>query len=437
MRTTAEPGTTAARPTAARPTAAPPVPTATDLPSEPWERIERWAYGVAPYLGLAVSVLLTLLFVPDQAALLVVVSGLILAWMASATWRPHWASRGPAAGAGYVTGLVAVQLVLCLIDPWFGFLTIAGYLHSVRYLTRHWRWLGITVTAACASLSQAGGVYGVRANGLVFPAVMMLFNLPIAGGFSYIAWLSEESVQRRKQALTALLSANRRLERLSEENAGLHAQLLVQAREAGVLDERARMAREIHDTLAQGLTGIIAQLQAARTFEGEEHQRHLGTALDLARESLAEARRSVRAMAPQSLEASSLPSALAETAAAWSQRHGVEAEVRVTGTPLPMHAEIESALLRTAQEALTNVAKHASAGRVVVTLSYLGDQVALDVRDDGVGFDPSLVAGSPEASGFGLLSMRQRVQRLAGMLEIDSELGGGTAVSARVPAIGA
>jgi signal transduction histidine kinase len=101
-----------------------------------------------------------------------------------------------------------------------------------------------------------------------------------------------------------------------------------------------------------------------------------------------------------------------------------------------MHGEIETALLRTAQEALTNVAKHAAAGRVVVTLSYLGDQVALDVRDDGVGFDPAEVAGSPEASGFGLLSMRQRVQRLAGTFEIDSEVGGGTAVSARVPAIG-
>jgi signal transduction histidine kinase len=228
----------------------------------------------------------------------------------------------------------------------------------------------------------------------------------------------------------------------------------VQAREAGVLDERQRLAREIHDTLAQGLTGIIAQLQAVRALdagpegvdprnldpkdvdpEAAERDRHLVTALQLARGSLTEARRSVQVITPGSLAEAALPDALREVTQAWSARHDVPAEVKVTGTATAMHADLEATLLRTAQEALTNVAKHAEADRVVLTLSYLGDQVALDVRDDGVGFDPAFPPAAGSGQGLGLLSMRQRVQRLAGMFEIDSEPGGGTAVSARVPAI--
>ena len=106
-----------------------------------------------------------------------------------------------------------------------------------------------------------------------------------------------------------------------------------------------------------------------------------------------------------------------------------------TGDPVALHPEIESALLRTAQEALANIEKHASATRVGVTLSFMGDVVALDVRDDGVGFEVS--EGRARAGGgFGLTAMRQRVSRVAGTLAIESEPGGGTAVSARVPAIG-
>jgi signal transduction histidine kinase len=101
-----------------------------------------------------------------------------------------------------------------------------------------------------------------------------------------------------------------------------------------------------------------------------------------------------------------------------------------------MHTDVEVTLLRTAQEALTNVAKHAQASRVGLTLSYMEDVVTLDVRDDGVGFEPNAkrTNGSPDG-GFGLTGMRQRVQRLAGHLEIESEPGGGTAISATVPAI--
>jgi signal transduction histidine kinase len=240
-----------------------------------------------------------------------------------------------------------------------------------------------------------------------------------------------------------------RLEAALEENAGLHAQLLAQAREAGVLDERHRMAREIHDTLAQGLTGIITQLAAAEQARErpEDRQRHLDNAARLARESLSEARRSVQAWRPEPLDRAALPDVLAEIARQWSALTGVPVEVITTGDPLPLHPEIEAALLRTAQEALANVAKHAKASRAGLTLSYMGDVVTLDVRDDGIGFavpngshGPHGAAGAGPGnpgSGFGLTAMRQRVSRVAGTLAVESEPGGGTAISARVPAIGA
>ncbi len=171
------------------------------------------------------------------------------------------------------------------------------------------------------------------------------------------------------------------------ENTGLQAQLLIQAREAGAGDERQRMAREIHDTIAQGLTGIVTQLEAAQqTGNDAERERRIDNAKRLARDSLAEARRSVQALRPQALEDSRLPEALADEVARWSATSGVAGEMETTGQARLLHPEVEVTLLRVAQEALANVAKHAGASRAGVTLSYMEDVVSLDVRDDGAGF---------------------------------------------------
>ena len=187
--------------------------------------------------------------------------------------------------------------------------------------------------------------------------------------------------------IAELAEANQRLEEMMAENTGLQAQLLIQAREAGAGDERQRMAREIHDTLAQGLTGIITQLEAAQqTGKDAERERRIGNAKRLARDSLAEARRSVQALRPQALENSRLPEALADEVARWSATSGVPGEVETTGDARALHPEVEVTLLRVAQEALANVAKHAGASRAGVTLSYMEDVVSLDVRDDGAGF---------------------------------------------------
>jgi signal transduction histidine kinase len=242
-----------------------------------------------------------------------------------------------------------------------------------------------------------------------------------------------EQQEARSQARAATITE---LQRAHEENAALQAQLLVQAREAGIADERRRLAAEIHDTIAQGLTGIIAQLQVvANTSDPEVIRDHVGRASDLARHSLGEARRSVQNLAPVGLSHDGLPEALRKNVEQWSERTGVQAEVTVTGTAQHLHGEVSATILRITQEALANVSKHAAATRVGVTLSFMDDEVTVDIRDDGKGFDPLDQPARTGAGGFGLDGMRARAERIAGSLSIESEPDFGTAVSARVPLV--
>jgi signal transduction histidine kinase len=293
-------------------------------------------------------------------------------------------------------------------------------------------------------MSQSGGFHRPTVATVVIWILLACVDLVLVGAFTLLGVKTEEQNQARKGMIAELAGANQRLEEVIAENTGLQAQLLTQAREAGAGDERQRMAREIHDTLAQGLTGIITQLEAAKqTGHDAERERRIDNATRLARDSLAEARRSVQALRPQALEDSKLPEALASEVARWSATSGVSGEVETTGDARPLHPEVEVTLLRVAQEALANVAKHARASRAGVTLSYMEDVVTLDVRDDGTGFTaPQPAAPRPATNGqpatdggFGLIAMRQRVTRLAGQLEIESEPGAGTAVSASLPAI--
>jgi signal transduction histidine kinase len=148
----------------------------------------------------------------------------------------------------------------------------------------------------------------------------------------------------------------------------------------------------------------------------------------------------VQALRPEPLEQASLPDAIAEMTRRWSEASAVPLSFETTGEPRPLLAELELTLFRVAQEALANVAKHARASKVGLTLSYTDDAVLLDVRDDGVGFTTGPAGrGGParDGQGFGLDAMRQRLGRVAGSLEIESAPGEGTAVNARVPALAA
>ena len=392
------------------------------------------ALTAAPYVLLAVLAGVTVAVKHGQPASLavdLVLCAVAALWMLGMfTLRPAWRVR-PLPMAVFFAGFLALLAVLVVRDSWFGFLCVAGYFYAFGVLPWPWRLGGVGAVAFLAGTAQASGLDRSTVGGvLVWLAIALLNILPMCG-YAWVDQRNDEIALQRQQALAEVRSANRQLAASLAENAGLHEQLLVQAREAGVLDERARMAREIHDTIAQGLAGIVTQLQALEQAEGDpaEWRRHSVAAIRLARESLAEARRSVDALRPAVLETGRLSDALSDVATRWSGLHGLPVEVITTGTVRPLSAEAEFALLRTAQEALANVAKHAEATRIGVTLSYLGDTVALDVRDDGRGFDPA-----QPSTGFGLVAMRERIEGLSGTLSVESEPGGGTAVSASVPA---
>jgi signal transduction histidine kinase/DNA-binding NarL/FixJ family response regulator len=207
--------------------------------------------------------------------------------------------------------------------------------------------------------------------------------------------------------------------------------------EAGREQERARLARELHDSLAQALTGIVMQLDEARErYEDdiESAVSAVGSARDLARESLEDARRSVWDLQPAALESGDLAQAL-EREARRPTSDGLDISFSVNGAPRRIDRRSEEALLRIAQESLGNVRRHAQAGRAEVSLRYGEADVELHVVDDGVGFDPTAAKPSGDAEGgFGLTSIQQRASLVGGRVEVRSTPGFGTEIRTVIPA---
>lgn len=205
------------------------------------------------------------------------------------------------------------------------------------------------------------------------------------------------------------------------------ARLSAQSREAAVTAERNRMARDMHDTLAQGFTGVIMQLEAAKGAvakrDAEGVAVHIERASDLARTSLGEARRSVRALRSRSLLSGTFCSALDDLLKRMSSGMELQAEFVVDGENRALPPDWEEDLLRIAQESLTNTIKYAQARRFSAKLSFTADTVQLQLVDDGRGFDPKV-----EYDGFGLLGMKERVERMAGQFVIRSKPGQGTEI---------
>jgi len=205
-----------------------------------------------------------------------------------------------------------------------------------------------------------------------------------------------------------------------------------QSRQTAVIAERNRMARDIHDTLAQGFTGVIVQLEAAgdATSKGlaKETEEHLRRAGDLARESLKEARRSVRALRPQALDEKNLCQALEDLLRKMTAGTTLLAEFNVQGQPRSLPPEWEENILRICQEVLTNALRHAHASQFKAQLLFVPSAVRLDLCDNGCGFDP---AGKHD--GFGLTGMRERVEGMGGKITIHSATGKGTAILIVLP----
>ncbi|MGO1049624.1 sensor histidine kinase [Crossiella sp. CA198] len=405
----------------------------------------RWVHLVWVYGALALSSFLVWVTggwpSGTELTVLLVLLGLAVLWL---PWLPDLVAENRRDGRfwipaerltgrrrrlaiGYYAVMVAIGGGLLAVHPQFAAFASVGYPFAFLLFPAREAMVGVGVTAVVNLAAQTDWL---TEHVQPYSALLGLL-LPLAFG----GWVIGRESERRRAMVTELTAANAALRETMAENAGLHAQLLTQAREAGVREERQRMAREIHDTLAQGLTGIITQLNAADRVPGEVARReHLDRVRTLAADSLAEARRSVRALRPEALTDSPLPEALAELTAKWAEANGITPELAVTGDPDRLATGVEVVLFRVAQEALTNVAKHAKATRVGVTLSYEDDVVLLDVVDDGVGIQPP-TGRAPGVEGYGLGVMRQRVRGVGGTLEIESGPGQGTAVAAAVPAI--
>ncbi|MEV5571049.1 sensor histidine kinase [Spirillospora sp. NPDC052269] len=244
-------------------------------------------------------------------------------------------------------------------------------------------------------------------------------------------WVLTVSVMLGLLACDALLGwLIDRVSRQSAERAELidelrrtRAELAEISRERGALGERERLAREIHDTLAQGLTGIGMLLQAAMADLGPD--RRLELAARTAREHLAETRAVVAALAPPSLTTGSLVEALRRLV----DDSALPALFEVDGPPRPLNMDVETAMLRVAQEGLANIRRHASCARdVLVRIEFAPDTALLTVTDDGPGFDPACTSG-----GYGLGGMRTRIEQTGGTLSLTSAPGSGTTVEAVIP----
>ena len=242
----------------------------------------------------------------------------------------------------------------------------------------------------------------------------------------------------------ALLREAAERQNLIEDLLATRTELAATARDAGTHAERERLAREIHDTVAQGLSSIQMLLHAAESRVSDPAAlEHLRLARDTAAANLQETRRFIRELTPPALDTQTLPGALTRLAASAERASSAEntatgsaratrVSLHVTGDPITLPMALETTLLRIAQGSLANVAQHAGASRAEVTLSYMTDEVALDIVDDGRGFTlTAATAQSPDS--FGLVAIRQRVEQLGGTFVLESAPGHGTAVAVRFP----
>ena len=276
-------------------------------------------------------------------------------------------------------------------------------------------WPTAELPAPFADLKKHFIAWGVRA--LLISPMMMAGQLAgiIGIRFTGTRVFGREEIELTKalahQAMLAM-----QLMRLSQ-----------QSREAAVVAERNRMARDIHDTLAQGFTGVIMQLEAAKgaTTQGDlaEAANRIERASDLARTSLGEARRSVRALRPRSLRAGKLSLALDGLLKRMAEGTNLNAEFQAEGDERSIPSDYEESLLRITQEALTNAVKHANARNFKATLSIGADKIQLRLVDDGHGFDSQV-----EHDGFGLIGMRERVDRMGGEFIIRTKQNVGTEI---------
>ncbi|MFI5626725.1 sensor histidine kinase [Nocardioides sp. NPDC051685] len=378
----------------------------------------------------AIAVILTAIGVSraagDGVALPVaIVSGLaILLWHTAGTLLPSRA-RSRLLPVWWLVGLAAIWVAAVAVSAEFVWLAFLLWLLAGHLLPLRW---GLAFSALILVVVVVAPIlhHGSTSYADVFgPLIGGVFAFGISRG--YLQLLRDGA--ERERLVTSLRTAQREMAELQDE-------LALAQWHSGAIAERTRISRDIHDTVAQALSSIrlLTHAGAGRTTDAES-SRTFAQVEALAGDSLADVRRIVAALAPAELEDAALASALRRMLDRARDETGLVVELHVDDTLPLLRTEVEVALLRTAQSALSNVRLHAGATRVVVTLTDDQDAVRMDISDDGAGFDVAAWERDAGAgsSSYGLRFMRARLRELGGGLDVESTPGEGTAISAHLP----
>lgn len=384
-----------------------------------------WLWKAIFYAAVIVSTWLMLLDDDRKAPIwaVLLLTGILLLW--------HWGGLKLAYGKSDVLdnhaifpfivmiGVIVLWFALVNMSPAYYFTLFGLFGLFFRHLPLRYGVIAVLILTGSIiyeQLADAGATFS-----LTNPTIWV-FLFTALGAILLGVWI------------TAIIGQSTRRRQLIEQLEATQAELAAAERRAGILEERQRLARDIHDTLAQGFTSIVMHLEAADQALPDDLdtlQKHLDRARETARTSLEQARRVVNALRPHSLDQRSLPEAIERTAVRWQEETGIPLTTTITGAPIPLHPDIEVTLLRATQEALANIRKHAQATAVQLTLSYIDDVVVLDIQDNGVAFAGA--AASPLSGGYGLQAMRERVEQCGGSVTLESEPGEGTTVVVSIP----
>ena len=354
--------------------------------------------------------------------------------------------------------LAIAVLNLALLSLFAGLYFVGSF--YLERMNNAWRlaWLiALTIVWIADILVASAGIYllfvlfflYLRVLGMVWGSIAVIFGTAVSVGIQIPQGLSFGGVMGpvvSALVTVAIFYAFTRLHEINTERTALirelmetREQLAETERAAGVAGERQRIAHEIHDTLAQGLSSIQMLLHAAnRDLEGDINVEKARDRIDLARQTAAdnlqEARAMIAALQPVALSQTSLVGALDRMAQGFAAAGDITIEVEADGAVAQLPMKLEAVLLRIAQGAVGNVAKHAQATRARITVTYSEDTVRVDIVDNGVGFDVKAVESRPSGLGhIGLAAMRRRAEEVSGEVIIESSPGNGTAVSVSVP----
>ncbi|MCB1273177.1 MAG: sensor histidine kinase [Leucobacter sp.] len=353
-----------------------------------------------------------------------VISGVaILAWHTAGAILPAY-TRSPRLAVCWLLGFAAIWIVAVAVSAEFVWIAFLLWLLAGHLLPLRWGLL-FSMLVLVGVIAAPVLHHGTTTYANVFgPLIGGIFAFGISRGYLQLLRDSAE----RERLLASLTHAQTEMAELQDE-------LALAQRHSGAIAERARLSRDIHDTIAQALSSIrlLAHAGAGRT-EDADAARTLAQVETLAGDSLADVRRIVAALAPSELEDDALAAALQRMLDRARDEAGLQVELHVDDALPILPTAVEVALLRTAQSALANVRLHANAHRVVMSLIDAEDAVRLDIIDDGAGFDLAAWEQSADvATSYGLRFMRTRLRELGGGLDVESAPGEGTAISVHLP----